>query len=161
ETTVQARPIQRSLNDSPLLRLRGVCDRIELDELSRELDRLLAVLARDLESFEAELAAVETDPSVVGKSAAHLLALGGQRLRPLLVVLCARLSRAESVVSPEAMQLAIAVELVHSATLLHDDVVDLGTLRRGALAARAVYGNAASIFAGDWLLIEALRRVRT
>jgi geranylgeranyl pyrophosphate synthase len=59
-----------------------------------------------------------------------------------------------------ARDLAVAAELVHNATLLHDDVVDLGDLRRGAPAARVVYGNAASIFAGDWLLVEAIARIR-
>jgi octaprenyl-diphosphate synthase len=61
--------------------------------------------------------------------------------------------------SPAALELAVAVELVHNATLLHDDVIDLGETRRGAVAARLVYGNAASIFAGDWLLVEAIRRI--
>jgi octaprenyl-diphosphate synthase len=53
----------------------------------------------------------------------------------------------------------VAVELVHSATLLHDDVVDVAERRRGEPAACVVYGNAASIFAGDWLLVAALRRI--
>ncbi|MFO0001365.1 MAG: polyprenyl synthetase family protein, partial [bacterium] len=69
-------------------------------------------------------------------------------------------SRVGTGFSQTARDLAVAAELVHNATLLHDDVVDLGDRRRGAPAARVLYGNAASIYAGDWLLVEALMRVR-
>ncbi|MBC7171007.1 MAG: polyprenyl synthetase family protein, partial [Polyangiaceae bacterium] len=91
------------------------------------------------------------------KSGHHLLAQGGKRLRPMCVALA---SRVGSGFSPAARELGVAIELVHCATLLHDDVVDIGDQRRGAPSARTLYGNAASIFAGDWLLVDALRRVR-
>jgi octaprenyl-diphosphate synthase len=95
---------------------------------------------------------------IVQRSAVHLLSGGGKRLRPLCVALSARLG--PSVDVSAVRNLAAAVELVHNATLLHDDVVDHGETRRGAPTARALFGNAASVFAGDWLLIEAMRQVR-
>jgi octaprenyl-diphosphate synthase len=89
--------------------------------------------------------------------ARHLLAREGKRLRPMCVALAARVG---SGFGPAVRELAVAVELVHNATLLHDDVVDLGEVRRGAPAARVIYGNAASVYAGDWLLVEALQRIQ-
>ena len=126
-------------------------------DMADRLRELEAWVARDLVGFEEELATLQRGDSAVERSAHHLLDLGGKRVRPLCVVLAAR---AGDGFGAAARQLAVAVELVHSATLLHDDVVDLGDTRRGATTARVVYGNAASIFAGDWLLVEALRRIR-
>src|SRR5688572_31747190 len=110
----------------------------------------------DLVAFEAELAAIPRGERMVHAAAHHLLDLGGKHLRPLCVALASRFGDG---FTPRARSLAVGVELVHNATLLHDDVVDLAERRRGAPAACVVYGNAASIFAGDWLLVVALRRI--
>jgi octaprenyl-diphosphate synthase len=119
-----------------------------------DLDRWIGGELRD---FDAELAVVPRGVTAVQAAAHHLLDLGGKHLRPMCVALAAKCGAG---FGPTARQLAIAVELVHTATLLHDDVVDVADTRRGQPAARTIYGNAASIFAGDWLLVEALRRVR-
>lgn len=121
--------------------------------LSRQLTRARELVAEDVAAFAPEL----EGERLVDRAARHLLSMGGKRLRPLCLSLCARLGDARAGV---VRDLAAAVELVHCATLLHDDVVDLGETRRGRPTARMVYGNAASVFAGDWLLVHALRRVR-
>lgn len=140
-----------------LARLGGVCRGHGLDGLAARLAELHALVADDLTALEQALATLPRPRNAVAGSAHHLLDLGGKRLRPLCVALASRVGAG---FSAAARELAVAVELVHGATLLHDDVVDLGDTRRGAPAARTIYGNAASIFAGDWLLVEALRRVR-
>ena len=120
----------------------------------------LAILDRwvrqDLVDFEAELAVMPRGAKVVQRAAHHLLDLSGKHLRPLCVALASRFGDG---FTPRARGLAVAVELVHTATLLHDDVVDIAERRRGQPAACVVYGNAASIFAGDWLLVAALKRI--
>ena len=138
-------------------RLAAVSDRHGPEGMAAHLSALRALTGADLAECEQVLAAIPHGPSRVRQAAGHLLELGGKRLRPLCVALAARVG---SGYSEDARELAISVELVHAATLLHDDVVDLGERRRGAPAARILYGNTASIFAGDWLLIEALRRVQ-
>ncbi|MEM1202198.1 MAG: polyprenyl synthetase family protein [Acidobacteriota bacterium] len=138
-------------------RLEGICAGRGLESLASRLDDMVSFVGLDLASFEAEFAALPRRDALVGLAGGHLLDLGGKRLRPMCLSLAARLG---SGFDPRVLDLAVAVELVHSATLLHDDVVDLADTRRGEPAARSIYGNAASIFAGDWLLVEALRRVR-
>lgn len=126
-------------------------------DLGRRVAELRAWLEDDLADVERDLLSLDRVPTPMHASARHLLGLGGKRLRPLCVALAAR---AGSGFNSAARDLAVAAELVHSATLLHDDVVDVGDLRRGAPSSRVVYGNAASIFAGDWLLVEAIARIR-
>lgn len=138
-----------------LERLGGMSRERNLKVASR-LDGMVRWLGNDLRAIEEGLV-IAPRTRAVHESADHLVRLGGKRLRPVCVVLAAKLGTG---FDAKAKELAVAVELVHSATLLHDDVVDLGDTRRGAPAARIVYGNAISIFAGDWLLVDALRRVR-
>ncbi len=139
-----------------LARLEGICAGRGLDNLADRLGDLVAFIGHDLEAFEGEFASLPHDDRLVSRGASHLLDLGGKRLRPMCLTLAARMGTG---FDERVRDLAVAIELVHTATLLHDDVVDMSDHRRGAPATRAVYGNAASIFAGDWLLIEALRRV--
>lgn len=137
--------------------LDGVSQQEGLPDLAAALARLRDYVGEDLVQVEQALQSVPRAKDVVGRSLEHLLTLEGKRLRPLCVALSSRIADPSR---PAPVNLATAVELVHSATLLHDDVVDAGTMRRGRPTARVMYGNAASVFAGDWLLIEALRRVQ-
>ncbi len=113
--------------------------------------------------FEGELAQVEaTLRELVRRgerpatdAAEHLVGSGGKRIRPIVVLLAAACFGS---VPPQATQLGIVAELIHSATLLHDDVVDDGVDRRGKLAARKLWGNAVSVLAGDLLLAHAIDR---
>ncbi|MDX2087234.1 MAG: polyprenyl synthetase family protein [Kofleriaceae bacterium] len=126
--------------------------------LAQRLASLDRWVRSDLEAFEHELDVIPRGTQMIHQAAHHLLDLRGKHLRPLCVALASRFGEGFTEV---ARSLAVAVELVHSATLLHDDVVDMAERRRGQPTASVVYGNAASIFAGDWLLVTALRRIRT
>ncbi len=139
-----------------LHRLEAVVRDVPVDEVALKLAELRLFLEDDLRQVDEEVRRIDRRETPLHLSAGHLLDLGGKRLRPTCVALAARVGRG---FGPEAREVAVAVELVHSATLLHDDVVDHGDLRRGAPTARVLYGNAASIFAGDWLLVDAMQRV--
>ena len=125
-------------------------------DLGQRLTALDRWVKADLVEFEAELAVFPRGARVVQEAAHHLLDLGGKHLRPTCVALASRFGEG---FTAKARSLAVSVELIHTATLLHDDVVDVAEHRRGKLAASIEYGNAAAIFAGDWLLVNALRKI--
>lgn len=115
-----------------------------------------SLLGRDLSRIEASLLAATADGVAPATSAAtHLLTAGGKRVRPLCVLLA---SLVFGRVTDETRTLATVAEMVHLATLLHDDVVDDSAERRGQTVARLVFGNAVSVLAGDSLLVHALER---
>ena len=145
--------------------LREVSRRAGLGKLANQLSDLRTWMRVDLEALEAELRSIdgfaeqELSRDLAQKAAQHLLERPGKRIRPLCLLLGTQL--AEESIDSRIRDLAISAELVHAATLLHDDVIDEGSERRGAPAARMVFGNSASILAGDYLLIEALGRVQS
>jgi octaprenyl-diphosphate synthase len=116
------------------------------------------------EAYRGELDGVEDqvrknlDSSVtlVNTVAAHILSSGGKRIRPLLLLLCARLC---GYTANDHHILASLVEYIHTATLLHDDVVDDADLRRGRQTARKVWGNQISILVGDYLYSKAICQI--
>jgi octaprenyl-diphosphate synthase len=89
---------------------------------------------------------------VIPALAEHLIAAGGKRLRPLLTVAADRLAGGKG---EAALKLAAAVEFIHTATLLHDDVVDGSQLRRGKVAAHLIWGGSSSVLVGDFLFARA------
>lgn len=129
-----------------------------LDQVAASLTQLRDWLADDLQALENDLSTSVPERTTLSQRAAHhLIGQPGKRVRPLVTLLASRMA---GQTPPVAKDLAVACELTHAATLLHDDVLDEGTERRGAPTARVVYGNSASVLGGDHLLLEALRRVR-
>ena len=103
---------------------------------------------------EIILARAGSDVSMIPEIARHLIASGGKRLRPMLTIAAAEMC---GYPGDDHVKLAASVEFMHTATLLHDDVVDESELRRGRVAARMVWGNQASVLVGDFLLGQAFK----
>ncbi|RBW47208.1 octaprenyl diphosphate synthase [Psychromonas sp. B3M02] len=91
---------------------------------------------------------LSSDVALINQLGFYIINSGGKRIRPLITVLAAQ---ALKVHSPETTKLAAIIEFIHTATLLHDDVVDESELRRGEKTANALFGNAASVLVGDFL----------
>lgn len=112
--------------------------------------RLQEWVKRESEKVDRQIEiAIEELPQPVRPVAAHILKAGGKRLRPLLTILFARLN---GYTANDIYRLAASMELLHAATLLHDDILDNAATRRGQPAAHTIFGLAKTILAGDALL---------
>lgn len=119
------------------------------------LDALRNLCAADLARVnQLIIDHMQSEVPLIPQLAGHLIAAGGKRLRPLLTLASARLCNYRG---DDHIGLAAAVEFIHTATLLHDDVVDESDLRRGRDTANAVWGNQASVLVGDFLFSRAFR----
>ncbi|HMR11373.1 MAG TPA: polyprenyl synthetase family protein, partial [Polyangiaceae bacterium] len=124
------------------------------EQVVHRVEDVQALVADDLAEVEQLLRlASDQGPAPGRDAAAHLVAGGGKRIRPLALLLA---HSCFAPPGPAARQMAVVVELVHSATLMHDDVIDDGDERRGKPTACKVWGNAVSVLAGDLLLVRAL-----
>ncbi len=113
------------------------------------------LLAPDMRAVDELIRArLDSNVALVSQVAEYIIGSGGKRLRPLLVLLSAG---AFSYHGRDHYQLAAVVEFVHTATLLHDDVVDTSALRRGKPTANALFGNAASVLVGDFVYSRAFQ----
>jgi octaprenyl-diphosphate synthase len=117
------------------------------------LDGLIALVADDLRAVnELIVARMHSPVELIPQLAGHVVAAGGKRLRPMLTLASARLC---GYPGRRHLGLAACVEFIHTATLLHDDVVDDSSLRRGLASANAVWGNKPSVLVGDFLFSRA------
>jgi len=119
------------------------------------IDPLVDLVSGDMGRVNATiLARTGSEVTMIPEVAKHLIDSGGKRLRPMLTLALAQLT---GYAGDGHIKLAAAVEFMHTATLLHDDVVDESEMRRGRLAARMVWGNEASVLVGDFLLGQAFK----
>jgi octaprenyl-diphosphate synthase len=148
-TTVQATASAAMLREAATVERTG-------ERVQARMAQVHALLGEDLAAVDLELGRLAREGlSPATDSAAHLLEAGGKRVRPLTVLLAAACF---GEVPAAARDVAVVAELVHLATLLHDDVIDDGQERRGLATSRRIWGNAVSVLAGDLLLTHALER---
>jgi octaprenyl-diphosphate synthase len=119
------------------------------------LAALTALVQTDLEACNRLIVERMQSPvALIPQLAAHIVAAGGKRLRPLLTLAAARMAGYRGM---RHVALAACVEFIHTATLLHDDVVDESSLRRGQASANALFGNKPSVLVGDFLFARAFQ----
>ncbi len=115
----------------------------------KDFDYIQTLLKEDLAQTDVLLhSRLSSNVALINQVSSYIISAGGKRLRPLLLLLCARANHYQG---EHHRLMAVVIELIHTATLLHDDIVDESSTRRGKNTANEVWGNAASVLVGDFL----------
>jgi octaprenyl-diphosphate synthase len=123
------------------------------------IESLKALVTDEMEGMDALIrTSLQSDVALINQLSHYIINSGGKRLRPMLVLLAANACRYQG---DQHINLATVIEFIHTATLLHDDVVDASQLRRGNMTANAVWGNEASVLVGDFLYSRAFEMMVT
>jgi len=126
---------------------------VKNQEVETGFETLRNLLADDLRAVDALIhSCLRSDVALINQLSNYIVNSGGKRLRPMLLLLSANACRYQG---NQHINLAAVIEFIHTATLLHDDVVDASQLRRGSMTANAVWGNEASVLVGDFLYSRA------
>lgn len=126
---------------------------------SLTMEEVWNIYRENLEEVESQIRQnLDSEVPLINQISDHILNGGGKRIRPLLLILCAQLC---GYVHKNDLILGSLIEFIHTATLLHDDVLDEADLRRGQQTARRIWGNHASILVGDYLYSKAMRQIVT
>ncbi len=145
--------------------------KLHYSEQSREefvMERLWSRISEVYTSFYEEFDVLEhriknsiplSSPEVLYEASRHLIVTGGKRIRPVLTLLAYRAVSGKSL--EKVLPIALAIELIHTATIVHDDIIDKSTMRRGNKTVNAKWGNEVAILAGDLLFSEAFGLVGT
>jgi len=126
---------------------------VKIQSPACDIASLRAIVADDLERVNDLIrGSLHSDVALINQLSHYIINSGGKRLRPLLVLLSANACKYQG---NQHINLAAVIEFIHTATLLHDDVVDASQLRRGNMTANALWGNEASVLVGDFLYSRA------
>lgn len=144
-------------NTRPSPRIAKMSNGQPVIQRSLTMNEVWELYRHDLEEIESKIRHnLYSEAPLINEIAAHIFDGGGKRIRPLLLILCARLT---GYTPKNDLVLGSLIECIHTATLLHDDVLDEAALRRGQPTARRIWGNRASILVGDYLYSRAMQHI--
>lgn len=127
-------------------------------QASADLVQLYAPIANEILQLENFISAnIISNVAIINSAADYLIASGGKRIRPVILIAIAKMLGADTATNSPAIKLGAIVEFIHSATLLHDDVVDDSNIRRGRKTINNIHGNAISVLVGDFMYSRAFQ----